>query len=123
MGKILSLNLRKYLISLLFRVIDIPTKKERWAIMMYEKLRKAVDDFITQRLCDLGTDSPAPVTEAITNVKHCSERLAATLTKGQHELWLRVENSLSLQTGEEMRYYYKSGFYDAIHFLLGWDRI
>ena len=36
---------------------------------------------------------------------------------------IRVENSLSLQTGEEMRYYYKSGFYDAIHFLLGWDRI
>lgn len=87
---------------------------------MNEKLKKAMDEFITERLGDLGTDSPDPVTEAITDVSRRSERLAATLTEKQRELWTELENALSLQVGEETRYYYKSGFEDAIHFLLGW---
>lgn len=87
---------------------------------MDEKLRKAVDEFITQRLGDLGTDSPDPVTESITNVERCSERLAAGLTEEQQKLWVELENALCVQAGEETRYYYRSGFNDAIHFLLGW---
>ena len=87
---------------------------------MNEKLRKAVDEFITKRLGDWGTDSPAPVTEAVTDVERCSERLAAVLTEEQQQLWIELENALSLQSGEETRFYYISGFHDALHFLLGW---
>jgi len=90
---------------------------------MDDKLRKAMDEFITHRLGDLGTDSPAQVTEAITNVSRCSDRLAGSLTEEQHEYWIALENALSLQAGEEARYYYKSGFNDAVHFLLGWNAL
>lgn len=87
---------------------------------MDEKLRAAMDKFITERLGDLGMASPNPVTEAITAVSRHSERLAAALTEEQRKLWMELENALSLQVGEETRYYYKAGFDDAIHFLLGW---
>ena len=49
---------------------------------MDEKLRKAMTDFITQRLGDLGTDAPDPVTEAINNVERCSKRLVAVSCYG-----------------------------------------
>lgn len=87
---------------------------------MDERLRAAMDEFITGRLGDLGMASPDPVTEAITDVSRRSERLAAALTEEQRKLWVELEDALSLQVGEETRYYYKSGFEDAIHFLLGW---
>ena len=90
---------------------------------MDDKLRKAMDEFITHRLSNLGTDSPAPVTEAITNVNRCSERLAGSLTEIQRKYWIALENALSLQAGEEARYYYTAGFDDAVHFLLGWDAL
>ena len=48
------------------------------------------------------------------------ERLAGALTEDQRELWTDMEDALALQIGEETRYYYKSGFEDAINFLLGW---
>ena len=53
---------------------------------MHEKLRRAMTEFITQRLGDLGSDSPDPVTEAITHVARCSERMAAVLTDEQESL-------------------------------------
>lgn len=90
---------------------------------MDEKLRKAMTEFITQRLGDLGTDAPDPVTEVINNVEHCSKRLAAVLTEEQLKLWVALENALSVQVGEETRYYYTEGFNDALHFLLGWGRL
>ena len=90
---------------------------------MDDKLRKVMNEFITQRLGDLGKDSPAQVTDAIANVGCCSEQLATVLTEEQRDLWIELENALSLQTGEEARYYYKSGFDDAINFLLGRDSL
>ena len=87
---------------------------------MDEKLRKAMDEFMTRRLGDLGTDSPETVTAAITQASRCMERLAGALTEEQRKLWTDLEDALALQIGEETRYYYKSGFEDAINFLLGW---
>lgn len=87
---------------------------------MDDKLGKAMDEFITQRLGDLGRDSPISVTEAIANLSRCLERLATVLPEEQREYWIELENALSLQAGEETRYYYKSGFDDALHFLLEW---
>lgn len=87
---------------------------------MDEKLRKAMDEFMTRRLGDLGTDPPETVTAAITQASRCMERLAGALTEEQRELWTDMEDALALQIGEETRYYYKSGFEDAINFLLGW---
>lgn len=90
---------------------------------MHEKLRRAMTEIITQRLGDLGMDSPDLVTEAVTHVERCSERLAAVLTEEQQSLWVELENVLSVQIGEETRYYDISGFNDALHFLLGWGSL
>ena len=89
---------------------------------MDERLRKAINEFITTRLGDLGRDSPATVTAAITNAGRCMERLAVALPEEQRGLWAQLEDALAMQSGEEMRYYYQSGFIDAISFLLEWNR-
>ena len=82
---------------------------------------KAIEDFITQRMEDLGTDAPDAVTEAITNVGRCADRLEETLAAEQLPLWRELEDALALQTGEEMYYYYRTGFHDAIHFFMNWS--
>ncbi len=87
---------------------------------MNEKLYRAIEDFITQRMDDLGTDAPAYVEQAITEVEHHMKSLEKTLLESQFPLWRELEDALSRQTGEEMRYYYRAGFHDAIGFLLGW---
>ena len=88
---------------------------------MDEKLKNAMDEFITKRMNDLDFDSPRTVTEAISNFKQRAEALSVVLTDEQWDLWLALENAQSLQTGKETRYYYKSGFVDAFGFLLGLD--
>ena len=88
---------------------------------MDEKLMRVISEFVTQRLNDLGADAPGTVTEAITQVEDCMERLAATLTPAQAPLLRELEDALGLQAGEETRYYYRAGFYDAVRFLLEWS--
>lgn len=88
---------------------------------MDEKLTRAIAEFVTQRVNDLGADAPEAVTNAITQVNGCVERLAAPLSSAQAALLRELEDALGLQTGEETRYYYRAGFYDAVRFLLEWS--
>jgi len=87
---------------------------------MDEKLMIAMEDFITQRMDDLGTDSPDYVAETITKVGCCMDELEKTLPERQLPLWYNLEDALSRQTGEETCYYYRAGFSDGVHFLLEW---
>jgi hypothetical protein len=89
---------------------------------MDEKQMRAMSDFITQRVNDLGTDAPEAVSDAIIVVEERKERLAATLTSEQGTLLRKLENAIHLLAGEEVRYYYRSGFHDAVRFLMGWNR-
>ena len=88
---------------------------------MDEKLMCAISEFVTQRVNDLGADAPETITDAITWVENCMERLAAMLPPSQTTLLRELEDALGLQAGEETRYYYKAGFYDAVRFLLEWS--
>lgn len=88
---------------------------------MDEKLMKAMEDFITQRMDDLGSDAPDAVSDAIADVGRCRGHLEETLTLEQFPLWRELEDALALQAGEEMYYYYRAGFRDAIQFLMRWD--
>jgi len=88
---------------------------------MDEKLMRAISDFVTQRINDLGADAPKAVTDAVSEAEEQKERLAATLSKEQRPLLRELENALGVQTGEETRYYYRAGFYDAVKFLLEWS--
>lgn len=87
---------------------------------MDEKLMMAMEDFITQRIDDLGTDAPDCVTQTITKAGGCMDELEKTLTERQLPLWHNLEDALSRQTGEETRYYYRAGFSDGVYFLLEW---
>ncbi len=88
---------------------------------MNSKLTEAIEDFITQRMDDHGTNAPEEVSEAITQVGACLSRLEKRLTKTQRPLFQQLENALMLQVGEEMRYYYRAGFCDAVKFMLEWS--
>jgi len=103
-----------------FRAIDRPTLR-KMGIAMDEKLLKAIEEFITQRMDDLGTDASDTVSDTIAQVGFRADRLEEVLTEEQLPLWRELEDALSLQTGEETRYYYRAGFHDAIQFLLRWD--
>lgn len=85
---------------------------------MDEKLRQAIEAFITGRINDLGMDAPEQVTEALEDVNTQLTRLAEALPPEHLPLMRALENALSAQAGEETRYYYRAGFYDAMDFLL-----
>jgi hypothetical protein len=87
---------------------------------MNKKLMHAISEFVTRRLNDLGADAPEAVTEAVTRVGRCIDVLAETLTPEQAAHLRRLADAISLQAGEEIRYYYRAGFYDSVKFLLEW---
>ena len=89
---------------------------------MDDKLRDAIEEFITQRMDDLGADAPEAVDQAITALEGRLRQLGSVLSEGQKGLFREVEDALNLQTGEETRYYYRAGFDDAIRFLTEWSR-
>ena len=90
---------------------------------MDEKLMRAISEFITQRVNDLGADAPEVVAEAIALADGCAKRLAATISSAQSPLLRELEDALGLQAGVETRYYYRAGFYDAVRFLLEWSDV
>ncbi len=89
---------------------------------MDNKLKAAMEEFITGRINDLGADAPASVTDAVSEAEEQKERLAAALSEEQRPLLRALENAFSVQSGEETRYYYRAGFGDAIQFLREWHR-
>jgi len=89
---------------------------------MDNKLKAAMEEFITGRVNDLGADAPAAVTDAVSEAEEQKERLVAALSEEQRPLLRALENAFSVQSGEETRYYYRAGFGDAIQFLREWHR-
>lgn len=88
---------------------------------MDEKLMSAISEYVTQPVNDLGADAPETITDAITQADSCLKRLAAALSPAQSALLRELEDALGLREGEETRYYYRAGFYDAVRFLLEWS--
>jgi len=78
---------------------------------------EAFEDFVTQRMDDLGSNAPDAVSEVIGQLESCLELLVPTLTEEQKPLWMDMDNALSAQIGEETRYYYRAGFADALQFI------
>ena len=89
---------------------------------MDNKLKAAMEEFITGRVNDLGADAPETVTDAVSEAEEQKERLAAALTEEQRPLLRAFENALGVQSGEETRHCYRAGFGDAIRFLMEWHR-
>lgn len=85
---------------------------------MDTKLKKAIELFIDARLEDIGAEGSTEVDAAISTVGRCIDALSAVGVDAR--LIGTLEDALSLQTGEELRYYYKCGFSDAIGFIMNW---
>jgi hypothetical protein len=85
---------------------------------MGSSLLRAIEEFITNRMDDHGTEAPGEIADAITNAGHCQDKLRESLSREQEKLFWEMEDALSLQTGEETRYYYLAGFCDAVRILL-----
>ena len=85
---------------------------------MEERLQEAMEDFITSRMDDHGTNASQAVQDAISQLGACMARLDQSLNAEQKQIFQEVENALCMQTGEEMRYYYRAGLCDAAQMLL-----
>ena len=87
---------------------------------MDQNFREAMEKFLADRMDTHGTATPKAVSEAIRQVDHSLTMLENCLEDNQLPLIRDVEDALSLQTGEETRYYYRKGFSDGIRFLTEW---
>lgn len=87
---------------------------------MDQNFREAMERFLADRMDTHGTTAPKAVSEAIRQVDHSLTMLENCLEDNQLPLFRDVEDALSLQTGEETRYYYSKGFSDGIRFLTEW---
>jgi len=84
---------------------------------MDDKFEKAMEEFITRRINDWGLVSSKAVSEAAENVVQQEEKLKSSFTEEQHKLWNSYESERSVQSGEEINFYYRVGFGDALRFL------
>jgi len=84
-------------------------------------MKKATDDFITSRVNYYGKNETKAVSGSFMGLCDCAERLKATLTAEQISLFHAMENAYRLENGESIRFYWKSGFADALQFLMGWS--
>jgi len=84
-------------------------------------MKKATEEFISSRVNHYGKNETKAVNDAFMKLRDCAENLKATLTAEQHALFTAMENAYRLADGESIRFYWKSGFADAIQFLMGWS--
>ena len=88
---------------------------------MDQHLRKVTDEFITQRVSYYGKNDTEAVNSAFMVLRDSVESLRESLKDEQTSLLRACENAYSLADGESQRFYYMSGFNDAIRFLMGWS--
>ncbi|MCL1877633.1 MAG: hypothetical protein FWF80_02115 [Defluviitaleaceae bacterium] len=84
-------------------------------------MKKATSEFVTERVNHHGRNETKVVNSAFVGLCDCAERLKASLTAEQISLFTKMENAYRLADGESIRFYWKSGFADALQFLMGWS--
>jgi len=84
--------------------------------------QQLTDEFITQRVGHYGKNESEAVGNAFIALKDGMEALRVTLDEEQLSLFRVCENAISLVSGETDRYYYVSGFKDALTFLVCWGK-
>ena len=88
--------------------------------MQDRDLKKALDDFLQQRIDDCGSRENEELQEAYRQFEDCVEKLKISLTPEQKQAYLDLESAYSLVDGETMNCYYRAGFSDAVLFFMGW---
>jgi len=87
---------------------------------MEDNMYNATMDFITERVNYHGANEPQGLQDSVDDFKTAVEILKETLTEEQICLFQEAEHQYSYVDGEQMRFYFESGFADAVRFMFGW---
>lgn len=85
-----------------------------------EKLQKAIDQFVLERINACGRMESQAVANAYAHFSEEVKKLKQSLSPSQKSQFIDCENAFALLDGEIMQCYYRAGFSDAVIFLLGW---
>lgn len=85
-----------------------------------EKLQKAIDQFVLERINACGQMEDQTVADAYALFSEKVNELKQSLSSSQKTLFIDCENAFALLDGEIMQCYYRAGFSDAVDFLLEW---
>ena len=87
---------------------------------MDRSLYTATEEFVSLRITHHELSEKGAVTEANETLREAALRLRASLDGGQSALFKACEDAYAFADGETRYHYYKTGFGDALRFLLGW---
>lgn len=85
-----------------------------------EKLQKAIDQFVLERINACGQMENQAVADAYALFSEKVNELKQSLSLTQKTLFIDCENAFTLLDGEIMQCYYRAGFSDTVVFLLEW---
>jgi len=89
---------------------------------MAKSMYETTAEFITERVNYHGAHETGGIQQAAEDLCTSVKRLQETFTEEQEILFRDCEMAYSYVDGETMRYFFKAGFGDAIHFLLDWGK-
>lgn len=85
--------------------------------MANEKLKKAVDGFVLERMNVIGMEQPDTLDEAYSNFENAAKALKEKLPHELIPLFLECENAFSIFDAELQETFYRAGFADALDIL------
>lgn len=83
-------------------------------------MKKAVEDFIVQRINDHSRNVSTELQKAWDRFEDDCRKLKETVSDENMHLFTACENAHMQLEGETLNYYYRTGFSDAVLFLLTW---
>lgn len=89
--------------------------------MLDDSMKKAIAEFVTNRINYHSRNESKAVSEVHAGFRAALDTLGAALDKDQTSLLRTVENASLEVHGEVGRFFYEAGFGDAIMFLMGWN--
>ncbi|MBR3298923.1 MAG: hypothetical protein IKS28_01385 [Clostridia bacterium] len=82
--------------------------------MAIGNLDKAIDEFVLNRMNDIGMNQPDSLSEAFANFKNAAKALRDSLPDELLPLFRECENAFSIFDAEIQETFYRAGFADAV---------
>lgn len=87
--------------------------------MAIGNLDKAVDEFILNRMNEIGMNQPNALSEAYANFENAAKTLRDSLPDELLPLFRECENAFSIFDAEIQETFYRAGFADAVRLITG----
>nr|DAZ62533.1 MAG TPA: hypothetical protein [Caudoviricetes sp.] len=82
-------------------------------------LDKAIDEFVLNRMNEIGMDQPGSLNEAFANFENAAKALRDSLPDELLPLFRECENAFSIFDAEIQETFYRAGFADAVRLITG----